>query len=404
MAPFDELGSAVEERWRRADYLEAAFPDIARDALQSARLVDRVDPWDIVRWAQTAPVLPLQQDVGSDFSDLPLTVYSGSRFYIDAYFWLDGTTSIHQHAFSGAFQVLLGGSLHSEYRFDVERIVSEHFAVGRVAFERAELLGVGDSRRILPDREHIHGLFHLERPSLTITVRNGQTASAGVQFEYLPPALAIDPHYRNAEMIKRVQSVSLLYAVKHSEADALAGDLLCAVDFHTAFRVLSAVWGHLRPSALDRLFGRTDGARRFDALLDRARSIHGSLVDVVRPVLEEDDRQRDLVARRQSIVAPAHRLLLALLLNVLDRASILSVVADRHRGSDPVVLVLDWLDELAGSRVFGSPEENVIGVAGYGVDHRRAIEAVLRGSAAVDTDVPYLQQIAASPLRTLLRG
>jgi hypothetical protein len=38
---------------------------------------------------------------------------------IEALFWVDGTTSIHQHSFSGAFQVLAGKSIHSRYRSTV---------------------------------------------------------------------------------------------------------------------------------------------------------------------------------------------------------------------------------------------------------------------------------------------
>ena len=95
MRAFDELGDALEQRWRGENYDERAFPAIAADALTRADLVRQVDPWSIIRWIHATPSLPAQQDLDDDFGDLPVTLFNGSRFYIDAYFWLDGTTSIH---------------------------------------------------------------------------------------------------------------------------------------------------------------------------------------------------------------------------------------------------------------------------------------------------------------------
>ncbi|MFN2514442.1 MAG: hypothetical protein ABR568_23900, partial [Pyrinomonadaceae bacterium] len=58
----------------------------------------------------TAASLPHQYDVEGRFGNPPITLFAGPRFHIDVYYWLDGTTSIHQHSFTGAFQVLLGSS------------------------------------------------------------------------------------------------------------------------------------------------------------------------------------------------------------------------------------------------------------------------------------------------------
>src|SRR5574341_1398073 len=135
MELFAELGALIESRWRDQNYREELFPDTASQALSEFNLPARTDAWQIIRWVHTTPTLPEQLDAKAHFGDPPLTLYAGPRFYIDVYFWLDGTTSIHQHAFSGAFQVLLGGSVHAHYDFEKDREINPHFLTGRISLK-----------------------------------------------------------------------------------------------------------------------------------------------------------------------------------------------------------------------------------------------------------------------------
>jgi len=84
-------------------------------------------PGKSIRWVHNSVSLPEQQDIEGRFGNPPITMFSGARFYIDVYYWLDGTTAIHQHSFTGAFQVLLGSSIHSRYSFREDKIINEHF-------------------------------------------------------------------------------------------------------------------------------------------------------------------------------------------------------------------------------------------------------------------------------------
>jgi len=177
---FDECGNrsrvrsrrrrTVERRWKAEDYSEELFPEVAAQALSEADLPARVDPWEIIRWVHSAESLPQQADVEGRFGNPPITLFSGPRFFIDIYYWLDGATSIHQHSFTGAFQVLLGSSIHSRYSFREDKVINEQFSVGAVALEEVQLLKLKDVRMIRPGRDFIHSLFHLDRPSATITI------------------------------------------------------------------------------------------------------------------------------------------------------------------------------------------------------------------------------------------
>jgi predicted metal-dependent enzyme (double-stranded beta helix superfamily) len=145
--PFSELGTLVESRWRDKNYDENFFPEIAARALSESGLIDCVDPWEIIRWVHQSPALPQQMDLPAKFADPPITLYAAPRFHIDAYYWLDGTTEIHQHAFSGAFQVLRGSSVHASYRFQVEQEINPHFWWASLRFATYQYLTVVTSVR-----------------------------------------------------------------------------------------------------------------------------------------------------------------------------------------------------------------------------------------------------------------
>ncbi len=207
MQAFAELGALIEQRWRDSNYAESIFPRLAAEALCEANLTYRADPWEIIRWVHSTPNLPEQMDLEARFGNPPVTIFVGPRFYIDAYYWLDGTTSIHQHSFAGAFQVLLGGSVHSRYIFEQEQEVNPHFLVGKIHLADVSLLEQGDIRQIIPGREFIHSLFHLDRPSVSITIRTHKIPAASPQYSYFKPSIAIDPFFENPSLMKKTQTV-----------------------------------------------------------------------------------------------------------------------------------------------------------------------------------------------------
>jgi hypothetical protein len=379
MEEFEKLGALVESRWKAENYSEQVFPDIAAKALVESDLPARVDPWEIIRWVHASGSLPQQMDVDGRFGNPPITLFAGPRFYIDVYYWLDGTTSIHQHAFTGAFQVLLGSSIHSRYSFREDKIINEHFSIGELTLEEVQLLKLNDVRTIRAGRNFIHSLFHLDRPSATITIRTENTPSAALQYDYRKPYFALNPFFKNPVMIKKMQTVGLLLGMKHKDADAMIGDLVCSSDFHTAYFVLAQTFYQLQSNEMDALFGLSTGKDRFKAILNRGKSVHGELADLVLPVLEEEERQTSIVQRRGTITQDTHRFFLALLLNVSSREKILELVKQRYPNQDPVETILDWVEELGRTRVLGSKETNALGMAEFDDSYVFVLECLLQG-------------------------
>lgn len=379
MEEFQKLGALVESHWKAENYNEQRFPEIAAQALTDSDLPARVDPWEIIRWVHTAGSLPQQYDVDGRFGNPPITLFAGPRFYIDVYYWLDGTTSIHQHSFAGAFQVLLGSSIHSRYSFREDKIINEHFSTGELTLEEVQLLKLKDVRVIQPGRDFIHSLFHLDRPSATITVRTENTPSAALQYDYRKPHFALNPFFKNPVLIKKVQTVGLLLGMKHKDADAMIGDLVGTSDFQTAYFVLAETFQQLKKNEMDALFGLSTGRDRFKAILERCKLTHGALADLMLPVLEEQERQMSIIQRRGTITSDAHRFFLALLLNVPGREKILQLVKQRYPDQDPVETILDWVEELSRTRVLGSKETNALGMPEFDDSYVFVLECLLQG-------------------------
>lgn len=384
---FEDLGRVVEQRWRDRSYSEESFPLIAEQALGELDAVAHVNAWDVIRYLQEG--LPVPQQKEDDFSDVPVTMYAGPRFRIDVYFWLDGTTSIHEHSFSGAFQVLMGSSIHSVYSFEGGRQVNAHFSAGNVLMKSVEALGVGDVRRILPGGDFIHALFHLDRPSVTITIRTMCFPQALPQYAYLKPHLALDPFYNEQLTAKKVQSVRMLLRMGHPEAYTFIGEMLSSADFETSYHALAAAFDHLVEKTQEGGAARRDAPQngpslpdeweQFQVLLKRAHRRHGQLVNLLPPVLAEKQREKALIDLRGHVTAPELRFFLALLLNLPHRRLVLDLVRRRFPERDPVETVCDWMAELSNIKSVRSPELSIVGAEGFSDGHLFLLRRLLKG-------------------------
>src|SRR5688572_5374398 len=212
MEVFQRIGRAVEQRWGAVSYDEEALPEIAA-AVLGAELPGGAGADDILRWVLTTDTLPQQLDPASRFGQPPITLYRGPRFYVDALFWMDGTTEIDQHSFTGAFHVLHGSSVHARWAFELEERVTSAFLLGQVRFRDFELLGAGDTRPILSGDRAIHALFHLDRPSVSIVVRTYREPRGGPQYSYFPPSLGEDPFNEDPLLLRRLEALVVLHAM-----------------------------------------------------------------------------------------------------------------------------------------------------------------------------------------------
>ena len=365
MKLFTELGETVEKLWVDKNYDEELFPEIAAQALKEVNLPEKVTAWEVLDWTLAQTNLPAQKDLPGRFGDPPITLYNSPRFHVDTYFWLEGTTSIHQHAFCGAFQVLHGSSIHSWYEFDAKEKINSFTQVGDIDLKQCELLKVNDVQEIWAGKQYIHSLFHLDQPSVTIVVRTHKSPLYLPQFDYKKPFLAMDPFFEDPDTIKKMQCITALIRSKRDDVDKYITEMLEKADFQTTFGILSTVKGYIQQNLIDHMFELDAPKERFEAFLRVVKKRHGDLADVFPKVFKHQEKQNEILNRRHYITDAEQRFFLALLLNLEGRENIFPLIKQRFEDADPMDKVLDWIFDLSQTRVMGANVPNALGIEGF---------------------------------------
>lgn len=333
---FERLGKRVHAEWKARNFDDRVFHEVAEAALKAMRPSEHVTPNEIVEWVHDAAELPPQGDLKNPFGNPPLVAYRGQRFYIEVLFWIDSTTCVHQHSFAGAFHVLEGSSLHSQYSFRAEHRYSERLLLGELELLSVERLRKGDTRVIRGGDAFIHSLFHLDRPSISVVVRAADSAT-GPQYSYLRSGVAVDPFYATDSCTRMVQTLGMLKTLELPVYER-ARKTIESADAFTAYHLLS--W-----------FGDVSSDEEYTRLLAELRSPHRVLVERMRAQRDEAAREQELHDRRKRIRSAEHRFFLALLLNIPSRKRILELVREAYPSAPPVKTVLRWVSELSETRL-----------------------------------------------------
>jgi hypothetical protein len=322
---FRSLGQAISGAWSGCARRPADLPEVAAQALADVEVPDGLDAAAILSAFATASELPPQPGRRDDFGQPPLVVYRDGDLYIQALTWMDGTTAIHEHGFAGAFMVLQGASLHVVHDFSLgEQIAEDRLLVGDLRLRQPEVLRRLDVRRIEPGGQFIHALFHLERPTVTVVVRNDTSGLPHPQYTYLSPGLAWDGEWRDRTWVKRVQSIDALIKLDPTAGRHLVEDLVAKHDsVWEAFRLVH-YWCQLH-----------DWDEIAEELTARLAARAGALSEVLSPAMSQQVAVRKVLLRRGMLRSLHQRVLLALLANLPDS------------------FLLDCVEELAGPGLRG---------------------------------------------------
>jgi hypothetical protein len=339
MQPFEALGSAVEATWRRAGYDELAFPSIAAQALTDARIHEQISPDDVLRELLATDTLPNPYDLEASIAEPSLSVYHGRRFHVQLLFWLTGSTTIHDHGWSGAFQVFEGSSVQSRYEFYQRRRISSRLLIGDVRLLRSELLSRGDVVEINEDL--IHSVFHLAIPSVTVVVRTYHDSEKAPFYDYFPPSIAVDRFQEEALVSRWCQMLELMIRTNHWDYHARATDIIARTDLHTCYQILQQAYAQI--GDLDRIA----------PLVEAAEQRHGSAALEITASLRQQRFRRKLFLLRSEVRDPERRFFLALLQNLPNRDSIYAMVHRHYPDEEPRRRVIDWVRSLSGSDRIG---------------------------------------------------
>jgi hypothetical protein len=331
-----QLVDAIEGRWHGCNHDERRFCDIAVAALNDARLGDALTMSSLVRWFNHERGPVPQVNLEASFGEPPLTLGSTSRFYVEALFWLDGTTTIHQHRFSGAFMVLDGSSIHTRYRFACTQRVNASTEIGELALDGVEFLRPGQVRPIRSGTATIHSLFHLARPTLSIVVRTALDPDAAPQFDYWPPCIARVPSAIDGRLRRQIQLLRTLGRVAAPDRFVQARELLERSDFGTALPILDAM-----------VAANPDDWPAVRDLAGTVQAGHPEITCDLVAVLAERRRVNLLVSRRRQVHDPELRLFLAMLINLPTQAACLEFLRGYAPDRDCEQLLASWIERLA---------------------------------------------------------
>jgi len=338
---FKSLGEGIEMSWLQCNYDEEAFPQLVLDELARNPPVEHVEVAEIVDWVFSPAHAFVQPSPRAFFGEPPVMLFQASRFYMEALFWLSGTTSLHEHGFSGAFAVLAGSSVHSHWRFTPERAVNSRMLCGRLDRVSTEILRPGGMRPINSGSRLIHQLFHLEVPSVTIVIRSYVDRNRLPQYEYLLPGLAIDPEDREPLRTRRLM---LLEGMAREQIEGLrkyACSLIENGDLETIYYTFSA----LTRRKVDKTF--------LEELYSKARERHGEIIDLFQRVCATERRTRLMTSLRAKTSDPEVRFLLALLMLMPDREAIFEAIRLQFPELDPLVAIEAWVAEISGKETIG---------------------------------------------------
>jgi hypothetical protein len=337
---FDDLGRLVSEEWGRRGRRAGTLSEAATAALGTLPPGPEVGALAVLEHAARREDLPASQSALADvFGQPPLVLFAADDFYIQALNWIDGTTDVHQHGFDGAFAVAEGLSLHVPYRFaPTGRLADGHLVVGDLSMGEPELLRPGAVRPIISGFGFVHALFHLERPTLTVVVRNVSSELDYPQYSYLRPGLGYDKLWTDKRTGKRLQAIGAMHRLDPASARRAVAEIVSEAPVWLAFL-----------AAHDALYrsGWTDDVAELCGTLGRRVP---ALAGVLEPAFEIETQLGNVLSRRALLTERHHRTFLALLANLPDRAAVRSVVGALYPGSEPERRILEWVSELSSPR------------------------------------------------------
>ena len=337
--PFAELGAMAAANWSKLGGHDEAFPEAATTALAESGVLNNLDASDIIDWLATSHNIPEQY--AKEFGQPPINVYVADKFFIQVLFWIDATTAVHAHSFAGAFGVLAGSSVHSQYQFDLVEPLAKELQLGHVRYVSSELLKRGDLRTIHFGSSFIHSLFHLDRPSVSVVVRTKFVQDA-VQYSYLTPHVAVDPFFKDAVISIKLRLLESLQTVRSDQFWRYANLLITENAAWMAYNALTTAYKASRADAT-----------KWRQLLDTAKETWGDQnVEWMLASIKLDERGSKLSRLRSVVHDPNYRFLLALLLNVPSRNTLLRLMAHQFDTKFPEVLIMQWLREMSVGGLF----------------------------------------------------
>ena len=343
LSPFRELGASVAAEWSRFRFSSSALSGVAINALQRLDFATQFDAQGMIRYLIGINECDVQQDAGSDFGQPPVILYWHPYFYIQALFWHTATTTIHSHAFDGAFQVLDGSSVQCTYAFEDDDSQRDDLSlrIGRISVHESRVLYKRDIEPIQSGDSLIHSVFHLGLPSLTLVIRTRGGDAA--QHDYFPPGIALRVPRRIGQLTERkLQLLELLTTMRSPLAISCANAILANGNGAAVFATLQHMLLRTDPDWI---------GPGLPTLLACASNWSETGVERILEALAETKRTESLVSARRTVAEDDLRFFLALLITQPSRATLMDQVRKHTARDDAASILAKWSIALLDRRV-----------------------------------------------------
>ena len=186
---------SLEAQWSKSRAEGMEFSRFATEAMKGHTFHQNFNLEAEIKTILEASEYPHQVHPLSTFGDPPITLHfsQDKSFYLDLYIWMSSHTSIHQHTFEGAFTVLQGTSLESDYEFKAEHALGPSW-IGKLEKKALRKLSPGEIRTIFLKDKMVHRVLHLSKPTVSLVLRTHLSSPGEVQFNYDFDVLANNSH------------------------------------------------------------------------------------------------------------------------------------------------------------------------------------------------------------------
>lgn len=362
-----QITDLVISEWEPGQFDPAAFPEMATRILLENPIPEGVTLESVSAFALSSPELPTPKRPEYPFGEPPIELFHHEHFRLEAYLWANSTTDIHDHGFSGAFSLIHGSSLHSQYKFSPEASWSENVQAGGLSLTSWEILRRNDVRTILPGAQMIHSLFHLEHPSLTLCLRTNTEEKKFPQKTYFREGLALSAFHLPPRMLMQQRLLTSLSSQPCPSVEALLERFF---ETHT---VEERVRGTL--SVCNHYFYAQDKLKRFiSAIFPEDKAATKKLW----AVCQNQFVTSLLNAQRKATREPNLRLFLAVMLNLPNRSSLLACLESLFPNEEPVTNTVRFIRTLVQKNEDADhPTENSLGVT-LSENHLGVLDGLLR--------------------------
>ena len=192
---------------------EEAFSQVAADCLESFPNFTTSDFFHFLR--SSALSGKKIEPHNPRFGQPSIVVARDGNVFVEMLLWRDDITSVHEHSFSGAFKALDGRRLHCVFNFalDATTRLDTRIEFGQLELEAVELLEAGAVRKILSGRQYIHMLWSIDRPVLSVVLRQvGNKTSTS----YLPGGLTYHEFPAEEELAPLMLAIETMRAGESS--------------------------------------------------------------------------------------------------------------------------------------------------------------------------------------------